>query len=54
MKKIYFLIYQNGLANVFVADVIKESFKNHRRILQGSFNECEIFCRGLRQAEQKS
>ena len=51
MKKIYFLVYQAGIANVFVADVVKKNqFNNHRRIKQDSFNECESFCRGLREA----
>jgi len=49
-KKIYFLVYQAGIANVFVADVKGKSFNNYRRIKQDSFKFCEEFCRGLREA----
>lgn len=49
-KKIYFLVYQAGIANVFVADVKGKSFNNHRRIKQDSFKSCEEFCRGLRES----
>lgn len=52
MKKIYFLVYQAGIANVFVADVNnrKTVFTNHRRINQLDFKSAENFCRGLREA----
>ena len=51
MKKIYFLVYQAGIANVFVADENKKKqINNHRRINQLDFKSAESFCRGLREA----
>ena len=44
MKHTHYLIYQAGIANVFVDDA-KGKFK---RIMQHAFRPCEDFCRGLK------
>ena len=46
-KKSYFLIYQAGIANVFVDTKAEYSVK---RVLQSDFSSCENFCRGLKAA----
>ena len=54
MKKIYFLVYQGGIANVFVADVKKKNqFVNHRRVMQSDFCACRNFCWGIKEAGSK-
>ncbi len=39
------IVYQAGLANVFEVTNFKKPFRM-RRVLQGSFAECERFCQG--------
>lgn len=41
-----YLVYQNGLANVF--ENKGDGFE--RRVLQDSFRVCELFCRGAQHA----
>lgn len=49
------LVYQAGLANVFVVDAFNwanykgftRADRNARRIMQGAFSTCEMFARGL-------
>lgn len=48
------LVYQAGIANVFRVDnddmSLPDMGRNARRLLQGSFRECEAYARGLRDA----
>jgi hypothetical protein len=39
---VYDLVYQCGVANVFRPGL--------RRVLQGPYHDCEMFCRGLMEA----
>ena len=47
-----YLVYQAGLANVFLVDAFDLNATGHnvRRLLQGTFHECEIFVRGMARA----
>jgi hypothetical protein len=44
-----FLVYQAGIANVFAVDChnLNRFGRNARRLLQGAFQPCEYFARGL-------
>jgi hypothetical protein len=45
-----YLVYQVGIANVFAVnkgDRLKASGRHARRLVQGSFRDCEWYCRGL-------
>lgn len=47
------LVYQGGIANVFEVDALildAPEVRTARRLLQGSFHECEAFARGLQAA----
>ena len=46
MKKTFYLIYQAGIANVFVDD----ASGNFKRVMQHAITACENFCRGLKYA----
>ena len=46
------LVYQAGIANVFEVDCfnMRASGRVTKRIRQGSFRECEVYCQGLADA----
>lgn len=48
-QRIFFLVYQAGIANVFEVDCsnFKASGRKAERVLQGDFSSCELFARGL-------
>lgn len=45
--RIYTLLYQAGIANVFVQSRIGAP---HKRVMQGAYRECEGFVKGARHA----
>lgn len=48
-KKLYVLVYQGGIANVFLGKVKGK----RKRIMQHAFGPCEWYCRGLKEAGAK-
>lgn len=62
MKTTFCLVYQGGIANVFeemtITDTRNEDSSGLNksvqrvRVMQGSFSDCETFCRGLRRAHK--
>ena len=45
-KKLYVLVYQAGIAHVFLGKVKGK----RKRIMQHAFRPCEWFCQGLKEA----
>lgn len=42
------IVYQTGIANVFCYELAPGRSLLARRVMQGTFRDCEIFCHGLK------
>lgn len=53
-KRVIFLVYQAGIANVFAAPSnALMDFSKRVRLLQSDFHSCELFARGMGQAGER-